>query len=428
MTADPVDEYRTVPHDIDTERAILGLCLSSEQLLARAAETITATDFYRGQHASLWALLIRERDAGRPTDLVTINTVAQTVPDLRRALVGDPLWIRTIWRVGEAVNPASLGSLTAKLVDFARRRALIQAGTAAIQNAYEYENAETVIEHVADAMNALRYAHQTDDELDSLLTIAEFCEKPIPDRVWVLGNLLARGERVVMTGLEGAGKTTWGRQMATAAAAGIHPFTLASCDPVRVLVIDLENPEDLMIESWSEFRQAAARRGRPIEDGRLWIDRRPDGLDLADVRDQRWLRRRVEAVSPELLVIGPVYKMYIGGGTDKEETVARLVTAYLDKLRATTGEWALILEHHSPHAPGGAKQRPTRPIGSSLWMRWPEFGFGLRPAADAKEGSRRLMEIESWRGARPKNRPWPRRIEEGTNGWAWVEAPPEGRW
>jgi hypothetical protein len=428
VTAQPEpDDYRTAPHDIDTERAVLGLCLSSPQLLTRAAETLAPTDFYRAAHASLWSLLIRERDAGRATDLVAMNVAVQAVPDLRRIITTDKTWLHTIWRVSNETAPAYLESLAGKLVDYSRRRSVIEVAGSAIQNAHEYENAETVIEHAADAINALRYAPQTDDELASLHTLDEFCDRPMPDRVWVLGHLLARGERVVITGTEGAGKSTMGRQCGVAAAAGIDPFTLAPCQPVRVLAIDLENPEDLMIESWSGFRAAAARRGRPVKDGMLWIDRRPDGLDLADVRDQRWLRRRVEAITPQLLVIGPVYKMYVGGDTQREETVARLVTAYLDKLRVSTGEWALILEHHSPHSPPTARQRPTRPIGSSLWMRWPEFGIGIRPALDAQDGDRRLMEVESWRGPRAQ-RPWPKRIEEGTNGWAWTEAAPEGAW
>lgn len=430
MTTDPIDsatdELRSQPQDIDTERAILGLVLQSPQLVARAAERITGSEFYRPAHGSLWALLVREHEAGRATDVVSINVACQSVPDLRRIIGQDSTWLHTIWRVGNTVAPGYLGSLIDTLVDKARRRELIAAGTGAVQNAYEYESAEKAIEHAADEIQRLRYAGQADDELDTMLTLQEFVNREMPPRTWVAGHLLAKGERVIVTGTEGAGKSTLGRQFATCAAAGIDPFNLAPRDPCRVVAIDLENPEDLMVEAWEGFRQAAARRGRPVEDGRLWIDRRPDGLDLADVTDQRWLRRRLEAVTPDLLVIGPVYKMYIGGGNEKEETIARLVTAYLDKLRRTTGDWALILEHHSPHSPPHAKNRPTRPIGSSLWLRWPEFGIGIRPAEESTP-DHRVMEVESWRGPRAK-RPWPMRIEEGSQGWAWVEAAPEGAW
>jgi replicative DNA helicase len=72
------------------------------------------------------------------------------------------------------------------------------------------------------------------------------------------------------------------------------------------------------------------------------------------------------------------------------------------------------------------KHRPTRPIGSSLWMRWPEFGIGIRPTSE--ETRLRTVDVESWRGPRAQ-RPWPRRMEEGADGWPWMEANPDGgRW
>src|SRR5690606_22342154 len=58
---------------------------------------------------------------------------------------------------------------------------------------------------------------------------------------WVIPGILARQERVIFTGGEGAGKTTLVRQMAILSAAGINPFTFEDIPPVNVLVIDAEN-------------------------------------------------------------------------------------------------------------------------------------------------------------------------------------------
>lgn len=797
MSTDPI-EPRTQPQDVDTERAFLGLCLGSPQTLTRAVELITGSEFYRGQHESLWHLLIRERDAARATDIVSINVAAQQVPDLRRVITADPTWLHTIWHVGNQVAPASLGSLAETLIDKARRRAVIAAASEAIQNAYEYETAETVIEHATDAFTMLRYARQDPDDLDSLRTLDEFCEQELPPEDFICGDLLARGERLVITGTEGTGKalaldtpiptpkgwTTMGelavgsevfaadgtptrvtfatgvmhdrpcyrvtfsdgssivadaehrwltetlaareadakfrkkpqtikprgtdqkhkrvhfpavvttqqiadtlharnghalnhsiqtcqplqypaqelpidpyvlgvwlgdgtsagagltcddqeiidqvraagetcrrmsncgpyawtmstgsadnrrpsaftmrlkalgvrgnkhipetylhasvdqrlaliqglmdtdgtacaegaasgrgngaallefsvtserlargtyelllglgikvklqtgaariygkdcglryrlsfqtdlpmfrltrkverqtpsrtrraslhyvtavepvesvpvrciqvehpshlfvagetcipthnttsiRQFAVCTAAGLHPFSLRPCEPRRVLALDLENPKRIMIHGWDYLRRAARQQGRGVVDGRLMIDRAPAGLDLSKVADQRWIMRRVEVVKPDLLVIGPAYKMYVGGGGDREETLARLVTAFLDKIRELT-DCALILEHHSPHKVAGAKSRDVRPIGSSLWLRWPEFGWGIRYADDPDAAKRRLVDIVPWRGGRAE-RPWPERMERGPAGWAWAEAPPaEGTW
>src|SRR5690606_20278264 len=61
---------------------------------------------------------------------------------------------------------------------------------------------------------------------------------------WVIPGLLERMDRLVLTGGEGLGKSTWLRQIAVLAAAGIHPTRHAErIDPVRVTVIDTENTE-----------------------------------------------------------------------------------------------------------------------------------------------------------------------------------------
>ncbi|WFR68786.1 hypothetical protein P9139_18015 [Curtobacterium flaccumfaciens] len=46
-----------------------------------------------------------------------------------------------------------------------------------------------------------------------------------------------------MTGGEGAGKSYFSRQIAIAAAAGLHPFYNQQIEPIRVLAIDAENSE-----------------------------------------------------------------------------------------------------------------------------------------------------------------------------------------
>jgi hypothetical protein len=116
--------------------------------------------------------------------------------------------------------------------------------------------------------------------------------------------------------------------------------------------------------------------------------------------------RRVEKIKPDVLIIGPVYRLHAGNPNDEE--LARKVSVVIDEARATAG-CTVLMEAHAPHG-NNIGPRSLRPLGSSLWMRWPEFGFGLRPVEDEKsaqnvEGARGRR-VVPWRGSRDE-RDWP---------------------
>ena len=90
----------------------------------------------------------------------------------------------------------------------------------------------------------------------------------------------------------------------------------------------------------------------------------------------------------------------------------------LDEVRARYG-CALMIEAHSPHGVGS--KRPLRPFGASMWLRWPEFGFGLRE----RKVNPMQMTIEEWRGSRD-SRNWPETVEKG-RGWPFQALPQQQR-
>ena len=120
-----------------------------------------------------------------------------------------------------------------------------------------------------------------------------------------------------------------------------------------------------------------------------------------------WLGQRIEANAPDLVIIGPIYKMATADPT--EEAPARTVIACLDHLRELYG-CALLIEAHSPHASNGGA-RPMRPYGASIWMRWPEFGLHITDTGQLKH----------WRGDRDE-RQWPSVLQRGGS-WPWTVAP-----
>ena len=135
------------------------------------------------------------------------------------------------------------------------------------------------------------------------------------------------------------------------------------------------------------------------------------------------LRRLCQITQPDLVVAGPVYKMYVGGSNSREEDLARVVVSALDALREEF-KFALILEHHQPKGSGGT--RDGAPIGSSLWMRWPEFGFSLKLTEESTFHDRQA-ELVRWRGDRD-DRDWPKYLTSGGIGnLPWIDSVAAGR-
>lgn len=247
---------------------------------------------------------------------------------------------------------------------------------------------EVYAEFVADEPSANGH-----NELISLDALLDTDEEPYD---WLVPGLVERGDRIILTGLEGGGKSTLTRQFGAQVAQGVHPFGGDPFEPIQVLNVDCENS-----------RRQVRRKADVLRKGpgaRLEFVFRPDGVDLTITQHVAWLEAKVKLVEPQLLIIGPVYKM--AGGDPKDEQNAKSVATTLDHLRVTHN-FAVLLEAHSPYADGSKSKRPERPYGASLWSRWPEFGLHL--AADGT--------LRHWRGQRDE-RQWPAKLRRGDE-WPW---------
>jgi hypothetical protein len=249
----------------------------------------------------------------------------------------------------------------------------------------------------------------------------EFIGQEDPPIEWVIPGLLERADRLVLTGFEGLGKSMLTRQLAVCAAAGIHPFDWAEhYDPRRVLVIDCENTERQSRRKFRPLAAASIKAQRRVPDGGLRLIHRSEGIDLTRESDAAWLLERITAHEPDLLIIGSFYRLHAADMND--ERAARKVVGVLDAARIKA-DCALVIEAHAGHGEAG-KKRSVRPVGSSLLLRWPEFGYGIAPAEDPPPGQPcRDVHVKPWRGARDE-RNWPTRLTWGDpDGWPWQIAP-----
>lgn len=260
-------------------------------------------------------------------------------------------------------------------------------------------------------------------EVDLAPDLWEFVNTPDKDYDWIVPNLIERGDRLVWTGFEGLGKSMAIRQMAVMIAAGLHPFKWTDIPPMRVLLIDCENSEQQSRRKFRPLAVCSVKFGHRVPDGALRLIHRPAGIDVLRADDAAWLLERVAAHKPDILFVGPFYRLHAGNINDEE--AARKTVNVLDQARVAA-DCAMVIEAHAGHGEQGAN-RSVRPVGSSLLLRWPEFGLGMAPPPEQPPllaGERcTTVVIKSWRGGRD-DRDWPARLTYGGEGnWPWQIAP-----
>lgn len=250
-------------------------------------------------------------------------------------------------------------------------------------------------------------------------TVTALLAKTFGPKVWLLPGVMLRGDRAVITGGEGVGKAWLMRQIAAAAAAGVHPFTGEPFgDGYRVLMLDCENGEQEMQEGFQ--RMVRALPGNGWQD-RIFAYSRDSGVDLTRT-DAGWLHQAAAATSPDLIVVGPAYKIMYGRDPQKDTDVLELLLI-LDEVRARHNA-SVIVEHHAPNG-SGVGERSTRPYGSSYWRRWATIGVGLAPHDMTEEGWERptgendwdrphYLDVPRWRFMRGAKR-WPHALRMGAD-------------
>lgn len=240
---------------------------------------------------------------------------------------------------------------------------------------------------------------------DDAWTLADIMSVEMREEAWTIPGLLRRNERIVLTGSEGGGKSVFIYQLLTGAAFGVDTFALEQTEPQRVLFLDVENNE-FQARANLDRIVPALREIRPDVDPN-WRSLKRRVVDLLASKDRADVIRRVVHYSPDLLYMGTAYKLT--DVTDETHRSVRAIQSVVDRIRQEIG-CAVLIEHHAGH--GFQNDRNSmRPEGSSYWLRWPDFGYGMLPLLTTD--GRRLMRLKPWRGDRATGRSFPVAIRQG---------------
>jgi Replicative DNA helicase len=404
-------------YDITAEQGLLGAMILNNDAMGPFL-SVPPDAYYAPKHQYLAGLMRDLLAREGALDPITLLGAVEEAGLLRR--VGGAPYLHTLIAMPWTVSLA--GQYAERLLELYGRRRLADEFTREIQMLdSDWELGElgrpisasvARIRSVMDELVAFSAAGGVEppQSLDDFLA-----ERDMFD--WLIPSLMERGDRCIVTGEEGFGKSEFTSQIGVCVAGGVHPFLAELLEPAerRVLIIDCENGRAKHRRRLRRIVGAvegvrAIYNADPIPwSKRLWVECRSAGLDLLKPADEAWLENTIASVGPDMLLLGPLYKLHTTNINDGE--AARKMLDTIDRLRERHG-FALLTEAHPGHGRDGTGDRMMRPEGSSLFMRWPEFGFGLRRNKD----DQLRADVVAWRGDREEGRDWPKGLIRGHSG------------
>ena len=287
-----------------------------------------------------------------------------------------------------------------------RDESIRRHASAALARGMEFlRNRETdpivIVEDVRKQLDSLPMPSDSEDDTWTLSDIMAL--QPSPAN-FTLPGMLQRNERLVLTGSEGGGKSVFVYQLLTGAAFGINTLTLERHEPKRVLFLDVENNE---FQARANLEKIVPVLREMTDEEPQWRSMKRRVVNLLATKDRADVIRRIVHYSPDILYMGTAYKLT--DIADEQHRSVRAIQGVVDRIRQEIS-CSVIIEHHAGHGFQNDRNR-MRPEGSSYWLRWPDFGYGMMPLKT--NDGRRLMRLIPWRGDRATGRTYPVAVREG---------------
>lgn len=416
MTESGITQFR-----VDAERVLLGRLMGTPQL----AETcgVAPSDLCDTfGHPEILGAIITSFEQRRSADPVLV--LDELIKRDQASRIGHGP-VRSAAYLAELLEcsrtAGSIGHHAQIVREATARRRIHAIGTELTRAAASQGDLDVVLDYATQQSVALSLLVDTpldgDAPIAGLSTIADFVRERDNEHTWVIPGIIEHQDRVMIVAGEGVGKSVLGRMLCTLLAAGRHPFAPnQKITPRRTLLVDLENPPDLLRRGLRGQVQMIYDDNLDIED-RGWVWRRPGGLNIRAAADRNLLARVIEMANPDLVAIGPLYKASLPKANDTYEIAAQETARVIDQFRERYG-CAFWIEHHAPKADAAGHR--GGPIGSSYWLRWPEFGLLLRPDAEAQGDQRgNVFKLERFRGDRDE-RCWPDKLIKRAGKWPWT--------
>jgi len=328
---------RTLPQNIEAEQSLLGSVLVKEKVLADLAGKVAPEDFYRPEHQLTFRTMLAMQAEGTAIDIVTLTDCLNKDGLLDR--VGG---VRFVSHIANMVPTAANAGHYAKIVlEKAKLRRIIEAGTAVVSAAYEdcddiaeiVDRAEQTIlqatqdglgghertmqEQLMELYELVNKANQTEGNMTGLSTGLRALD--------CLTSGLQKSDLIIVAARPGMGKTALGLNIASHAALhegkSVTVFSLEMppsqligriiCAEGNIDSLSMRNGKLTDVE-WSSF----IRLTEQLNASHLHIDDTPN-ITVAQLK-QKTRRYLVEDGQLDLIVIDYLQLMSSGRSNSKE--------------------------------------------------------------------------------------------------------------
>ncbi|XAO35483.1 DnaB-like dsDNA helicase [Gordonia phage Morgana] len=396
--------------DLEAEARVLGTVLGNPNEFADRIADMPTSLFASMPHQAIAEQVKVYVAAGED---FTAEMMMREAPRLAGGGARGDLVRTAIINMFQLANPGSFEYFLDRLIALSRAREIAMTAARLAQRIDSFTEAEELDDALREAQASLDAQESVATGGEEPIRIRELLTNERVEHDWIVPELLERTDRLMVTAAEGAGKSMLLAQVAACLAAGIHPFLFVPIRPVRVLVIDAENSKRQVARRYRKLIGQVEDKcydydlGAPRWDDNLGFLIQPEGVHLDEPTTMRLVENMIAYHRPDIVIAGPLYRLH-GLDIEKAEHATQLI-GMIDRLRVRY-QFAFICEAHANHGQNG-QQRALRPSGSSVLLRWPEFGVGLR-AADGHEDQEHPEQVKVifWRGGR-EERIWPRQLQ-----------------
>ena len=153
----PTASYRTLPHNLDAERGLLGAILIDNRAIEKVSDFLRAHHFMAGQHAIIFEACEKLIERGQIADPITLKRYFEQNESLTD--IGGPAYLVELAGGAPTImNAEAYGKI---VYDLAIKRELIAIGREMVDNAYEAEIDEAADKQIEQAEESLYQLAET---------------------------------------------------------------------------------------------------------------------------------------------------------------------------------------------------------------------------------------------------------------------------
>lgn len=416
------EPLRVLPHNIEAEQAVIGAILMDNRAFDSVSDFLEPLHFYDALHAKIYtvvAQLISSRQIARP---LSVATYLETDVNDPRTNVGPAPALSTAQYMGRLVGNAATNvdvrGYANLLRDLSQRRDLICLCDEARELAYRSPvdaspqlQMHTLIRNVTSLDERAPHAIYP-------LSLDDFMKLKMPEREFVLDNLLfEQGIAMVYAG-RGIGKTWFALGIGYAIAAGGKFLRWQADRARRVLHVC---GEMAAVDLRTRLGALALGGDRRPESGFYQIlsaDLLPSGLpDLALPEGQSQLDRLMRVKSIEVVIFDNVSTLFRAGVENEAESWLP-IQDWLLRLRRQ-GRTVILIHHAGKNGAQRGTSRREDVLDLVLKLSRPE-GY------TAVDGARFAITFEKARGLQGNAQdPFEAKLQSDERGYVWTVAFPK---